>query len=841
MKTVSFASNSVFLNSSFIMSHFLSNKKFVLITDAFIAIICLAGLVQLMTKAGTGAFLDRRNKSVVIAKVKSIAKVSDLRSADIILDIDGYPVSTIEDVEFILDGYHTGRKTNFFLQRDGARIMQSVELPRYNSFQYLMTLFVVAPLFFAMGIFVFIKRPSGDPVALIFHWMCISVSVYISTTFGCYTVFPFIAGFMLRIIFLAATALTPVLFLHLSFLFPRKIWSNYNKFIRMAYLLVFFYIICIAVIFFNAIEPISIPAFHRFMSIYNAAGWLFISGIIYGVANYIHAYRKAVEESERRKLRWVILGMAVAPLSFVTLWQIPKLLGSVALVRGEVILLSIAFIPVTFAISIVRYHILDIDLIFNRSTVYALVFTFLLFVYSGIVAVAAFFISVFTIRASIIVSAAAAVVVALLFEPARRAIQHFVDKKFFRIRYNYRIAQREFSSEINRYIDFKSLAEFIVNKLDMLLRPEYMGLFSLAGIPPRLDLVAANNMAGLKNDFKRELNRSANRSVNPIIAIPDCLEAGISYEKANGTVFRNSHIELVMPLRLQSGRNSGFLVLGRKKSHIVYSFEDIDLLKTVTSLTISAIERIRLQRDLLSQHAEAQRLDALNKLKSYFVSSVSHDLQTPLTSIRMFAELLQTQKSLTKKEKQEYLDIILGESERLSRLISNVLSFSRIERGIQEYHFARVNLVSIIGSVLRSLYYQINQNGFELTKQLPEREIMLHADADAIAEALTNLLDNAMKYSREQKHIDLAVFIEQDRAVIQVSDRGIGISRKDCLNIFNAFYRSEDKEVRDRGGAGLGLTQVQHIVEAHHGKVTVESRPGSGSTFSVFLPLGETE
>ena len=265
----------------------------------------------------------------------------------------------------------------------------------------------------------------------------------------------------------------------------------------------------------------------------------------------------------------------------------------------------------------------------------------------------------------------------------------------------------------------------------------------------------------------------------------------------------------------------------------------------MTSLTISAIERIRLQRDLLSQHAEAQRLDALNKLKSYFVSSVSHDLQTPLTSIRMFAELLQTQKSLTKKEKQEYLDIILGESERLSRLISNVLSFSRIERGIQEYHFARVNLVSIIGSVLRSLYYQINQNGFELTKQLPEREIMLHADADAIAEALTNLLDNAMKYSREQKHIDLAVFIEQDRAVIQVSDRGIGISRKDCLNIFNAFYRSEDKEVRDRGGAGLGLTQVQHIVEAHHGKVTVESRPGSGSTLHLrihkYIFLGETE
>ncbi|MBN1779617.1 GHKL domain-containing protein [bacterium] len=794
-----------------------------------------------MTKAGTGAILMSRNGHVMIAEMKSKTDVQYFSPGEIILGIDGRPVSNIDDVEFILDTYHIGQKAEFLLQRDDMQISRSVELQPYNSTIYLISLFLVAPLFFILGLFVFMKRPPGDQAALIFHWLSISVSVYISTTFGRYTAFPFTAGFSLRAVYLAASALTPVLFLHLSFLFPRKVWNQFVGFIRIVYVAAGLYIIIAAVLFFNAVRPVSIPAFHRFMNTANTAGWLFTLCMIYGTVNFIYSYFSASEESERRKLRWVILGLAIAPLTFLILWQIPKLLSSVALVRGEVILLSIAFIPVTFAISIVRYHILNIDLIFNRSTVYALVFSILLFIYSFIVAVAALFISVFTIRASIAVSAVAAVIVALLFEPARRAMQHFVDKKFFRVRYNYRLAQREFSIEINRFVDLKSLAGFVVRKLDELMQPEQIGFFLLNHDPADWNLIASSHPDDVPADVKMELNRIAKGSRHPVMAIPACLEAGTPYAALKGPLFNNSRIGLVMSLRLPSGLNSGFLVLGRKKSHAVYSFEDIDLLKSVTVLTVSAIERISLQRDLLLKQEETQRLQELNRLKSYFVSSVSHDLQTPLTSIRMFAELLQTKSRLSEKERQEYLEIIGGESERLSRLISNVLNFSRIERGEKAYHFSRVNLNHIIDSVLRAMRYPIRQNGFNLAAQLPDHEIFLDADADAIAEMLINLLDNAMKYSREQKRIGLSVFTDQDQAVIEVSDQGIGISGKDQLSIFDPFFRSKDEKIRAMGGAGLGLTQVRHIVEAHQGKVVVKSKPGKGSTFSVFLPVGETE
>ena len=823
------------------MDNFLINKTNIFIIDALIAIICFAGIFQLTLKAGIDAqFYDSR-EGIIITDIKNESEINKIKNGDIILSINEIKISTIEDIEFILDQYAIGQQVTYLVERNGQKITLPIILERYNTTTYLITLLIVGHLFLIMGIFVLKKRPSNDMIALIFHWMSIAVSVHICTTFGRYTIFPMVIGYTLRIIFLLASALTPILFLHFSFIFPRKKWPEYYKFIRGLYIIFFLYFVYMAYSFINAVEPVSIKSFHQFLHIYNFGRLLFISCMIFGVVNIINSYRKAVEESERRKLRWVILGLAIAPLNFIILWQIPHIISSVPLVRGEVILLSSAVVPLTFSISIVRYHILNIDYIFNRSTVYVLVLTIILFIYSGIVATAAVFIGIFTIRSSIIVSAVAAIIVALLFEPSRRAVQRFVDKKFFRVRYNYRIAQREFTSEINGYIDLASLAEFVINKLDALLQPERIAFFTFGDSSTQWKLAAGRNLDFLQPGLKRTLTAYTNRSLNPLMAIPAYIEPGISFEKANEKAFRSSHIVLVMPLWLQPAQNSGFLILGHKKSDTMFSLEDIDLLKTVVSQTTSAIERIHLQQDLLIQHEETERLEELNKLKSYFVSSVSHDLQTPLTSIKMFAELLQTKTNISKNDKQEYLDIIQGESDRLSRLINNVLSFSRIERGTKEYKLAQVNLGSIAKNVLRTMKYQIEQNGFELEIQLPDNDIIINVDMDSIAEALTNLIDNAIKYSQKQKSIALSVFRDEDCAVIQVKDNGIGISEKDQKKIFSAFFRSADKKIQALGGAGLGLTQVSHIAEAHNGRIMVKSKPGSGSTFSLFLPLGETK
>ena len=816
-------------------------KRYIYIIDALVVVICIAGIYQLASKTGINAVLEYENDRIVVTRIKNAEQTNQLRINDTVLKVYGHHVSSLEDMEFILDGYSIGQQLDFSVERNNERISLPIALVPYNTSFYLVVLTLVALIFFSLGIFVLKKRPAGDAVALVFHWICITVSIHICTTFGRYTGLSFVPDYFLRAIFFLASALTPLLFLHFSFIFPGIKWPGYSKFLRVVYAVVFLFFGYTTLSFVNAIDPISIPAFQRFMTSYNLGRMLFALFMVLGVANFIYSYTKAVDEWERRKLRWLILGLAIGPLGFVFLWQIPQIISSVAVVPEEVILLISAVAPLTFAISIVRYHIFDIDFIFNRSTVYVFVFAFLIVIYSMVVAVTAIFIGAFTVRASIVVSAIAAVIIALLFEPARRATQRFVDKKFFRVRYNYRIAQREFSIALNQHIQVGPMVEFLINKLDTVLKPQSIALFMFADSADRYELLAGKNLQSIDSNLEEVLGKYSNYYTQPIIAIEKYLETGILFEPANKEIFKNNGIVIALPLNMQASGKHGFLLIGRKKSHTLFAFEDVDLLKTVVSQTVSAIERIHLQQNLMLQYAETQRLDELNKLKSYFVSSVSHDLQTPLTSIRMFAELLQSKTNISDKEKREYLGIIEGESQRLSRLINNVLNFSRIERGVKEYHFETIDIVKLTKGAIRLMEYQLKQNGFQLNSQLPGGEIFLIADSDAITETLTNLLDNAIKYSGDRKSITLSVQEEDSFVVIRIADKGVGISEHEQQKIFDTFYRSDDKRIQALGGAGLGLSQVRQIAVAHSGKVTVDSELGAGSTFSLFLPLGDAK
>lgn len=814
----------------------LEKKRSILIIDVFIFFICVAGLLQIVQRAGTGALLGHKQGTVVILSDRG--NTGPLHSGDYIIGIDTLAVSTINEVDFILDHHQVGDLIKLHLQRGQNGITIHVKLQRYNSTQYIVTLLTVAPLFFILGIFVLIKRPEKDQSSLVFHWMCVLISLYICTSFGRVNLFPLPVSYGLRCIFLFASSAVPILFFYFSTLFPQ----NRSKTRMLAGLLIIsaVFFCTSSFLLFRALFPFSKTDFALFSKVYNTSGWLFIFCLIYGVINFLRSFKRAQHEAERRKLRWIILGLAIAAIGFIFLWQVPRLLGNTALVRGEMVLIVISIIPITFSVSIVRYHAFNIDLFFNRSTVYILLITFLLIVYSIIVAVAAWLTSAFTIRASIIVSAAAAVVVALLFEPLRRIIQEFVDKKFFRVRYNYRITQREVNSEIANQISIESLADFVANKIEDLLKPESIGLWISGNSSKQNGCIIGRNINQLNSKTIDELERSIESSTNSFLAIPAYLEAGISVDILNINRIKNEPIALVIPLKSSDDQILGLLLLGPKKSGNTYAIEDIDLLKTVSSLAASSIVKIRLQSDLYIKEAENQRLEEINHLKSYFVSSVSHDLQTPLTSISMFTELLQNKKNLSEDEKQEYLSIIRGESERLSRLINNVLNFSKIEKGMKTYRLETVGVIEMISSVLKVMNYPVHQNEFELITKFPEEDFCVEADRDAISEAIMNLIDNAMKYSRDDKRIKLEVTPNQSEVRISITDFGIGISAQEQARIFDAFYRSDIEEVKARGGAGLGLTQVKHIVEAHNGKVEVQSSGEAGSTFSIILPIGES-
>jgi len=224
-------------------------------------------------------------------------------------------------------------------------------------------------------------------------------------------------------------------------------------------------------------------------------------------------------------------------------------------------------------------------------------------------------------------------------------------------------------------------------------------------------------------------------------------------------------------------------------------------------------------------------------LRSQFVASVSHELKTPLTAIRMFAETLLLRRSPDAHMREEYLETIVNESERLTRLLNNVLDFSKIEQGTKQYRLAPQSLETIARSAVAAMQYPLAQQGFELCVDIEDDIPLVAADPDAIQQAVLNLLSNAMKYSGDGRTIDLRAKRDRAWAVLSVSDRGLGIPASDQHRIFEKFYRIGGPERDSIPGTGLGLTLVQHVANAHGGIVTVESAPGNGSTFSLSLPL----
>jgi len=227
----------------------------------------------------------------------------------------------------------------------------------------------------------------------------------------------------------------------------------------------------------------------------------------------------------------------------------------------------------------------------------------------------------------------------------------------------------------------------------------------------------------------------------------------------------------------------------------------------------------------------------LARLKSDFVANASHELRTPLALIRLYAETLELGRLTSQEKYQEYFRIIREESERLSALINNILDFSRIEAGRKEYDFKQTDLAELVRSTLESYRFQIEQNGFAFEENIASDIPPVNVDREAIARSLLNLVNNALKYSKDQKFIGVSLYRSNGSVKLEVRDRGIGIAPADHEKIFEKFYRCGDPLVHNTKGSGLGLSLVKHIAQAHGGNVFVESAPERGSKFTIALPI----
>ncbi|WP_430812147.1 MULTISPECIES: sensor histidine kinase [unclassified Carboxylicivirga] len=228
----------------------------------------------------------------------------------------------------------------------------------------------------------------------------------------------------------------------------------------------------------------------------------------------------------------------------------------------------------------------------------------------------------------------------------------------------------------------------------------------------------------------------------------------------------------------------------------------------------------------------------LAKVKSDFVSNVSHEIRTPLALISMYAETLQMGRLKGEDKRQRYYDIIYGETQRLSGIVNNILNFSRIESGRQKLHFVPLSLNAVVAEVLRNYRHHLKEKGFTLKLQQNEQLTPIMADRQAMSECLINLIDNAIKYSKDKKTLAITTGLKNQYQFVEIKDEGLGIAPNEQKHIFQKFYRvTKGALAHHAKGSGLGLSIVMHLMKEHKGKIELESEEGHGSCFRLLFPI----
>ncbi|MEC2221974.1 MULTISPECIES: two-component system histidine kinase PnpS [Heyndrickxia] len=361
---------------------------------------------------------------------------------------------------------------------------------------------------------------------------------------------------------------------------------------------------------------------------------------------------------------------------------------------------------------------------------------------------------------------------------------------------------------------------------------------------------AINNLA---HNLKQQMNE-IDENEQQLTAVLENMDSGVMLIQTSGRIMLVNRAmeemtglssgELIGKRHIEAGKSFGLSQLidrslktgerFRDEVHLYYPKERI--LDAHIAPYVGESGELRGVVAVLHDVTETRRLE---QIRSEFVANVSHELKTPVTSVKGFAETLLDGAMYDEATLREFLKIIYDESDRLHRLISDILDLSRIEQHRIPLKMEQLNVVDVVAETVQTMRKRIEKKQLELV--LPQkRHVMMEADKDRLRQILLNLVTNAIAYTPDKGRIEISLIERENELDLIVSDTGIGISEKDLPRIFERFYRVDKARSRQSGGTGLGLAIVKHLVESYHGKIRVESEEGKGSTFIVTLPRTQT-
>jgi hypothetical protein len=504
---------------------------------------------------------------------------------------------------------------------------------------------------------------------------------------------------------------------------------------------------------------------------------------------FIVGYIQTKERGVRKRIRVMLWAMSVAVMATIVLELLPPL-GVVPFVpHRELILLAtllLTMLGMTF--SFARIQVVDFDVVINRTIVYVAVLAILLGVYSGV-------------NGILDAPALSAIAFAMLFAPFKLRVQKFVDRRFFKLAYNYRQAEHDAATALTHTGSVLEVGEYIVGVLTTMLPTNIAAFFTIDEAGGITFISSANagepeRYRAMGEEVHRRLIEFGPEAWNTSVGLPDLLEPDTKAIGVEDNELRRLGAALLTPVRTAEGGLKGFFLSGRKTNGWKFSAEDINLLQSISVLTTHALARIEHHAEAQLQEAERARFERRRKVKSISGSSLPHEIW------------------------------VMGD---------NIQTLRAIELKQLAYGPQSVDIDALVRTVLQSLSSDLLIEQFEVDLQL-HADTNVQADPKLLEQSIRTILSHAMKYSSVNRKIDITTETVGANAILRITDHGVGMSADEQAIVFEPFRRGASKSSVSTG-AGIGLYVVKHVVEACGGRVELESALGKGTVVSLVLPV----
>jgi signal transduction histidine kinase len=788
---------------------------------------------------------------VVITQLGAGAGEAGFRVGDRLLSVADQKVATILDYRRALN--HQSRDS-----WAAVTILRGDEVLEFSVLvkaQALDLRFVVRNLMafaiLTVGTLVAVQRPL-DRSARLFFLTSVALALY----------FALQEKEVVGLVYLQAVALmlAPALTLHLFLTFPKQRWLARTPWWFLLYLPSLVLMIPTLGAFAQAVRA-GTGVFHapRFQALTTVAFACLVLGAIFGLVSVAYAYVSTPHSILKRQLQWVLWGLACATVTSAA----DMLLTLLEMQSYEVwglLLLGTFPLPVAFAFAILRYRLLDIDLVVNRSVVYGLLT-------AALAAVYLFLISVLSSALGMAAGSGgytmllflSALLIGILVNPLRARIQRLIDQTFFRRQVNYQHALIRWSQELGTSLRFADLAKLLLQEIPRELLVEHAALLILDREEARLiPLPAWDNAENVESKDNVQLTVSAHGAfaahlLRPGMVLllgrereraylPADVGVGVTQPSDAPAAWVQAGFQLVLPL--VSGRKLvGVYLLGRKLSGDIYQRQELDLLRTLSNQAAVAIANARLYEEVhaFSQELEEKVRERTRELRDFF-SAVYHELSTPITAMRGYTALVLDGKAGQLTEKQRgYMESVRRNVKRLMGLVGDLSDVSEIEDGRLTLHQEPLDLGVAITETVNSLSGIIEEKGLQLDVALAPEATVVQGDPQRVVQILTNLVGNACQYTPVGGQITIGADKIDGHAELTVRDTGIGIHEDELERIFERFYRSSDPLVQEHSGTGLGLAITKSLVELHGSHLWVSSILGKGSIFGFALRLAQPD